>query len=138
MTSMNLSGAGTQFVHNAWYAAAYSDELVAGKPLGCVLLGEPVVLYRRADGAPAALEDRCVHRSLPLSMGRVRGDVLECGYHGLQYDCEGTCVRIPGQSTIPARRGCEAIRWSSSMASSGSGWAMRPAPTRPRSRNFRG
>jgi phenylpropionate dioxygenase-like ring-hydroxylating dioxygenase large terminal subunit len=102
VTSMNLSGAGTQFVQNAWYAAAYSDELVAGKPLGCVLLREPVVLYRRADGVPAALEDRCVHRSLPLSMGRVRGDVLECGYHGLQYDCRGTCVRIPGQATIPA------------------------------------
>lgn len=101
MAGRNLSGAGKQFVRNAWYAAAYSDELTQGKPLGCVILEEPVVLYRRANGVPAALEDRCVHRSMPLSMGRVCGDVIECGYHGLQYDCSGTCVRIPGQDAIP-------------------------------------
>ena len=102
MSTGNLNGAGAQFVRNAWYAAAWSDELVAGQPLGCTMLQEPVVLYRRTDGVPVALEDRCVHRSLPLSLGRVRGDVIECGYHGLQYDCAGACVRIPGQQTIPA------------------------------------
>lgn len=102
MTIRNLNGAGTAFVRNAWYAAAWSDELAGDKPLGCVMLGEPVVLYRRGDGVPVALEDRCVHRSLPLSVGRVRGDVIECGYHGLQYDCAGACVRIPGQQSIPA------------------------------------
>jgi vanillate monooxygenase len=101
MPVRNLNGAGAQFVRNAWYAAAWPDELVAGKPLGCTMLSEPVVLYRRADGIPAALEDRCVHRSMPLSLGRVRGDFIECGYHGLQYDCTGACVRIPGQQAIP-------------------------------------
>jgi vanillate O-demethylase monooxygenase subunit len=101
MRARDLCGNGAQFVRNAWYVAAWSDELAAGKPLGCTMLGEPVVLYRRTDGAPAALEDRCVHRSMPLSLGRVRGDVLECGYHGLQYDAGGTCVRIPGQPAIP-------------------------------------
>lgn len=101
MTVRNLNGAGTAFVREAWYAGAWSDELQAEKPIACALLGEPVVLYRRADRTPAALEDRCVHRSLPLSAGRVRGDLIECGYHGLQYDCAGICVRIPGQPTIP-------------------------------------
>ena len=101
MLTRNLSGRGTEFVRNAWYAAAWSEELVAGRPLACMMLNEPIVLYRRTDGAPAALEDRCVHRSLPLSLGRIRGDLIECGYHGLQYDCAGACVRIPGQPTIP-------------------------------------
>ncbi|HEY3243315.1 MAG TPA: aromatic ring-hydroxylating dioxygenase subunit alpha [Phycisphaerae bacterium] len=101
MLAHNLNGDGSQFVHNAWYVAAWSDELVPGKPFGCIMLGEPVVLYRRTDGVPAALEDRCVHRSMPLSLGRVRGDIIECGYHGLQYDCGGACVRIPGQQKIP-------------------------------------
>ena len=103
MSVRNLNGTGAQFVRNAWYLAAWSDELTAAKPLGCTMLGEPVVLYRLANGAPAALEDRCVHRSMPLSLGRVRGDVIECGYHGLQYDCAGVCVRIPGQRTIPSK-----------------------------------
>lgn len=101
MSIENFRGAGKPFVRNAWYAAAYADELIEGTPLGCILLGDPVVLFRRMNGVPAALEDRCVHRSMPLSLGRVRGDLIECGYHGLQYDCSGACVRIPGQDVIP-------------------------------------
>ncbi|HVO89468.1 MAG TPA: aromatic ring-hydroxylating dioxygenase subunit alpha [Casimicrobiaceae bacterium] len=101
MSIADLRGAGRRFVRNAWYVAAYADELSAGQPLACGVLDEPVVLYRDSAGRPVALEDRCVHRSLPLSLGRVRGDHIECGYHGLQYDCSGVCVRIPGQETIP-------------------------------------
>jgi len=103
MSITNLRGVGTSFVRNAWYAAACSDEVANGKPLSCRLLNEPVVVYRRADGVPVALEDRCIHRSMPLSLGRVCGDVIECGYHGLRYDCHGACVRIPGQDRIPER-----------------------------------
>jgi vanillate O-demethylase monooxygenase subunit len=49
----------------------------------------------------AALEDACVHRKLPLSMGRVRGDLIECGYHGLRFDRSGACVHIPCADRIP-------------------------------------
>jgi vanillate O-demethylase monooxygenase subunit len=101
MLARDLNAGSSQFVRNAWYAAAWSDELLAGAPLGRTLLGEPVVLFRVDGGAPAALEDRCIHRSMPLSKGRVRSDTIECGYHGLQFDCRGTCVRIPGQDAIP-------------------------------------
>src|SRR5258708_6152703 len=88
------------FVSDAWYVAAWSDQL-ADRPLARVVLEQPVVLFRRGDGSPAALEDRCVHRRLPLSLGRIRGDALECGYHGLVFDTTGRCVKIPGQTTIP-------------------------------------
>jgi vanillate O-demethylase monooxygenase subunit len=88
------------FLRNAWYIAAWADEIADG-PLGRVLLGQPVVLFRQADGAPVALEDRCCHRSLPLSMGRVIGDRIQCGYHGLEFDRTGACVKVPGQSAIP-------------------------------------
>ena len=89
-----------RYVTDAWYVAAWSDEL-AEQPVACVILEQPVVLFRRVDGTPVALEDRCVHRRLPLSLGRVRGDVIECGYHGLQFDVSGQCVRVPGQNAIP-------------------------------------
>jgi phenylpropionate dioxygenase-like ring-hydroxylating dioxygenase large terminal subunit len=88
------------FLRNSWYVAAWDRE-VTRAPLGKVLLGEPVVLYRREDGMPVALEDRCCHRHLPLSMGRVEGDDLRCGYHGLRFDAGGRCVEIPGQARIP-------------------------------------
>ncbi len=91
------------FLRNAWYAAGFSDEF--GRNLTArTYLGEAVVIYRARDGTPVAFEDRCAHRRLPLSMGRLVDDEIECGYHGLVYDCTGTCVKIPGQSrdSIPA------------------------------------
>ena len=91
----------TDFVRNAWYPIAWSDELDEG-PLGRRLLGEPVVMFRNGQGVAAALEDRCAHKFLPLSMGRVCGDEIECGYHGLRFGGDGACRRIPGQKLIPA------------------------------------
>ena len=66
------------------------------------VLGEDIVLYRRSDGRAVALEDACPHRKLPLSQGRIQGDLLECGYHGLRFDCSGRCVKVPGTDHIPA------------------------------------
>ena len=88
------------FLREAWYVAARSAE-VTRRPLARTLLDEPVVLYRREDGAAVALEDRCCHRHLPLSMGRLEGDRLRCGYHGLLFAPDGRCVEIPGQESVP-------------------------------------
>ncbi len=88
------------FLRNAWYAAAWNHE-VDETPLARTVLGEPVVLFRDGAGRAVALEDRCCHRNLPLSQGRVEGDVIECGYHGLRFDASGACIRVPGQARIP-------------------------------------
>ena len=88
------------FVRNAWYAACWSEDLAEGGTLARTLLCRPMVLWRTGGGV-AALEDRCCHRSLPLSLGRVTGATLQCGYHGLEFDRTGRCVRVPGQSRIP-------------------------------------
>ena len=88
------------FVKNAWYVAAWSKD-VGRELLGRILLGEYVVLYRREDGAPVALENRCPHRNLPLSEGRLTGDSIECGYHGLTFGCDGVCTHLPGSDEAP-------------------------------------
>jgi vanillate O-demethylase monooxygenase subunit len=89
------------FLKNFWYVAAWNNE-VSDKPLARVILNEPIVLYRDDSGAAIALEDRCPHRRLPLSMGKVvEGGLLQCHYHGLRFDKNGSCVRIPGQKMIP-------------------------------------
>ncbi|MPS26071.1 MAG: aromatic ring-hydroxylating dioxygenase subunit alpha [Alcaligenaceae bacterium] len=91
------------FVKNAWYVACWSDEVKAGELFARTLLDERVVFYRKADGTPVALRDRCPHRFIPLSMGKLRGDVVECGYHGLRFDSSGACVKNPhGDGRIPA------------------------------------
>ena len=51
-----------------------------------MMLGQPVVLFRQADGTPVAVEDRCIHRRAPLSIGNVVGDDIQCAYHGLVFD----------------------------------------------------
>lgn len=88
------------FLRDVWYVAAWDDE-VGHRPLARTLLNEAVVLYRGANGRPVALEDRCCHRHLPLRMGKVDGDNIQCGYHGLTFDRQGQCVSIPGQTAVP-------------------------------------
>lgn len=88
------------YVRNRWYAAAWSHEI--GRELTArTIMDEKVVMYRTEDGKPVVLEDRCCHKYLPLSMGTLKGDCVECGYHGMTFDGSGACVRIPGQPRIP-------------------------------------
>jgi vanillate O-demethylase monooxygenase subunit len=89
----------TRFPRNAWYAAAWDTEL-SHSLLARRIGDKPLVLYRRADGLPVALEDACWHRLLPLSKGRLQGDRLVCGYHGLVFEPSGRCVHMPSQRTI--------------------------------------
>lgn len=90
------------FLRNCWYIAAEAGE-VSRQPLGRMLLGEPVVLYRKADGVAVALEDRCCHRRAPLHKGKVIGDTLQCGYHGFVFDEAGSCIKMPGHDRLPLK-----------------------------------
>ncbi|SNS91799.1 vanillate O-demethylase monooxygenase subunit [Noviherbaspirillum humi] len=92
----------SSFPLDQWYVAAMARELT-DKPVARTLLNHPVVLFRTGDGRAAALEDRCCHRSLPLSCGSVEGGGLRCGYHGMLYSPNGSCIEIPGQEKIPAK-----------------------------------
>jgi vanillate O-demethylase monooxygenase subunit len=67
------------------------------------VIGEPLLLFRKADGNIVALEDRCCHRLAPLSLGRREGDCVRCGYHGMKFDASGACVEVPGLDTVPPK-----------------------------------
>lgn len=84
----------TAYLQNAWYVAAHSQE-VTETPLARTLLERRLVLVRLQSGEPAALEDRCPHRFAPLSRGKISGETLSCGYHGLGFDRSGQCVANP-------------------------------------------
>ena len=103
---------GRPFPLNAWYPAAWGHEIERALAARTNCSGHDIVLYRRADGAVAALEDACWHRLLPLSMGRLVGDQIVCGYHGLVFNRPGAapiCRRRRRSIHPPA---CGAIRWS--------------------------
>jgi len=90
------------WLRNRWYQAGWSDEVTTDTPLVRTILNEPVLIWRGADGAPAALFDRCPHRFAPLSAGRIEGDRVTCGYHGLAFGRDGACVANP-HSPITSR-----------------------------------
>ncbi len=91
------------FIKNAWYVAAWADE-VTDRPLSRRICGVPVVVYRDlATKTAGALADFCCHRGAPLSSGRCVESGIECGYHGMVYAADGSCVHIPGQVHIPAK-----------------------------------
>ena len=61
-----------------------------------------MVFFRRQNGAVAAIADYCPHRFAPLHRGKQVGDVVQCGYHGLEFDAHGKCVHNPHQAgTLP-------------------------------------
>jgi phenylpropionate dioxygenase-like ring-hydroxylating dioxygenase large terminal subunit len=78
-----------------WYPACTSSELGPGTLKGTVLLGLPVLVWKTPYGAVSAVRDICPHRGMPLSFGRVRGECVECAYHGWQFDTKGRCRTIP-------------------------------------------
>jgi phenylpropionate dioxygenase-like ring-hydroxylating dioxygenase large terminal subunit len=84
----------TMYLREFWYIAAQSRELRT-RPISRTLLGEPLVLFRQKNGLPAALIDRCAHRNMALSLGRVENGCVQCPYHGWEYEGGGHCVRIP-------------------------------------------
>lgn len=89
------------FIRNAWYVVGWSRDF--GRELTpLTVMDEDIVVYRTEAGEAVALTDECPHKRLPLSKGRLVGDAVQCGYHGMTFGCDGKCVRIPGQSNLPS------------------------------------
>ncbi len=94
------------YPYNCWWVAAFSNE-VSREMLGRWLLDTPVLLYRREDGTPVALENRCPHRGAPLTLGCLKGDDVQCGYHGFRFAPDGACIDVPSMKSPPA---CASVR----------------------------
>lgn len=69
--------------------------LLTGKPLKVEWNDTSIVLYRKADGQPVALDDRCPHRWASLSDGRIQGDNIICPLHGFAFCPSGHLADTP-------------------------------------------
>jgi phenylpropionate dioxygenase-like ring-hydroxylating dioxygenase large terminal subunit len=78
-----------------WTPVALSGELGPSTPLGVQVAGTPIVLFRQQDGRPAALVDRCPHRGVALSLGKVKDGCVACPFHGWRLDAEGQVRQVP-------------------------------------------
>jgi phenylpropionate dioxygenase-like ring-hydroxylating dioxygenase large terminal subunit len=86
---------------NCWYVAAFCDE-IKGELLDRWICNKPFVMYRAQSGKVVALDGRCPHRHFPLGKSKLIGDEVECLYHGLRFNTEGACTKIPSQVHIPS------------------------------------
>ncbi|MEK7345905.1 MAG: aromatic ring-hydroxylating dioxygenase subunit alpha [Pseudomonadota bacterium] len=102
--SARMADRESPFVFDDWYVAAFANELGTGL-LARTLLGRGLVMYRSADGQVVAMEDRCPHRSMPLSSGELKDDHIICAYHGMRFNTQGDCVHVPSQSSCPRSMG---------------------------------
>lgn len=90
---------------NQWYVILESSEVKRSKPIGFTRFGEQLVAWRNSHGIVSVMRDLCPHRGVALSVGNVRGDCLECPFHGFQYDTSGRCTLIPanGRAAEPPK-----------------------------------
>lgn len=90
---------------NQWYVVAWSHEVEPGKSIARECCDVPLAVYRSAEGKAHAMFNRCPHRGMMLTSatGRVEGDTLRCGYHGMRFGSDGRCVEVPSGGPCPAR-----------------------------------
>lgn len=116
-------------IRNQWYVVLESRE-VGARPTGVTRLGEKMIFWRDAAGAVHAATDRCPHRGVALSLGKVQHNHLQCPFHGFEFDSTGQCVFIPANGragVVPA-----ALRLNSYPTHEAHGliwiWWGKPAP----------
>jgi phenylpropionate dioxygenase-like ring-hydroxylating dioxygenase large terminal subunit len=93
-------------LRRCWQPVARVQDLERG-PQRAVLLGEALAVFLTESGEPAVVSDRCAHRGASLSMGKVKGEGVQCPYHGWEWAArDGVCTRVPSlpdQGQIPRR-----------------------------------
>lgn len=89
-------------IRNQWYVVLDSKQ-VGKQPVGVTRLGEKLVFWRDSKHQVRCAFDRCPHRGVALSLGKVHEGHLQCPFHGFEYDSSGQCAYIPadGRSSQP-------------------------------------
>jgi phenylpropionate dioxygenase-like ring-hydroxylating dioxygenase large terminal subunit len=82
-------------IPNQWYAILESNEIKKGKIIGVTRLCEKMVVWRNNEGKLSVMSDKCPHRGVALSTGKVIGDCIQCPFHGFEYDTSGVCTLVP-------------------------------------------
>lgn len=93
-----------------------------------VILGEPIVFGRNAQGQGFALRDLCPHRAVPLSCGRWHGAEIECAYHGWRFNQTGMCTAVPSLNPEPCDYPQFRVKSYPIQESQGNLWIYIPEP----------
>ncbi len=92
-------------IPNQWYAILESNEIKKGKITGVTRMGEKLVAWRDSQGRATVMADKCPHRGVALSAGKLVEDCIQCPFHGFEYDISGKCTLVPanGRNAEPPK-----------------------------------
>jgi phthalate 4,5-dioxygenase len=97
ITKVGPGTAGGRMLRRYWHPIALSCQLPRPDcpPLSTKLLGERFVVFRDSTGKVGVLADRCLHRGVSLSLGRVEEGGIRCIFHGWKFDTQGNLLETP-------------------------------------------
>ena len=91
------TGPGTplgEYMRRFWHPVCMTLELT-DTPRFLKIMGEELVAFRDGSGRIGLLHAHCVHRGASLEYGKIEEHGISCCYHGMQFDVDGTCLRVP-------------------------------------------
>ena len=94
---------------NGWFMVGRSADLQRGSVLPVHFFGRDLVLMRTESGTAALLDAHCAHLGAHLGYGgKVRGETVQCPFHGWCYDAQGRCIEAPFAKKVPPKAGIKA------------------------------
>jgi phenylpropionate dioxygenase-like ring-hydroxylating dioxygenase large terminal subunit len=92
-------------IPNQWYVILESNEIRTGRIISVTRMGEKLVAWRNLQGELSVFADKCPHRGVALSIGKLMEDCIQCPFHGFQYDTSGNCKLVPanGKNAEPPK-----------------------------------
>jgi nitrite reductase/ring-hydroxylating ferredoxin subunit len=113
---------------NQWVPVAVSQDIRPAENIVAGFAGaQELALWRSQEGLVQAWENRCPHRGMRFTLGRIVGGRLSCAYHGWEFEAEGgRCAAIPAHPGMPAPKNVCATTYSV-MEAQGMVWVATPA-----------
>jgi len=88
---------------NGWFKVLDSHKLQKGEVKHIKMLGLDLALFRGEDSKSTILDAYCPHLGANLALGgKVKGNCIQCPFHGWRFDEKGTCVEIPYAEKVPS------------------------------------
>lgn len=102
----NTGAAATMADNPAWTPVIPTSDLgnASSIALGFIKQAE-LALWRAPNGVVQAWENRCPHRGMRFTLGRIIQGRLSCAYHGWEFEAgSGRCSAIPAHPDMPVPR----------------------------------
>jgi len=92
-------------IPNQWYAILESNEVKRGKMTAVTRMGEKLIAWRDGRGQVTVMGDKCPHRGVALSAGKIVNECIQCPFHAFEFDRNGDCKVVPanGRNAEPPR-----------------------------------